>query len=272
MRPSVIRVSVGACLLFGAVACGGRSDPAQGDLALFLADRTFLLDHAEGWAPLDGTRVRLQFWIDELTFHAGCNSHGAVYRIEGGALETSSHRMSAMGCTPALNSQDDWVTRFMTESPQVDLGGNWLILSGETATLTFLDQAVADRDRSLTGQPWLIDELMMGTMSATLPTETSPFVVFRTDGVLVLETICNTGQGTYQASGTTLTFGDVGYTKVGCGTEERTRAEAHINQVFGAGTASYRIEAARLTVERADGVGVTARAGTWQDVERELDP
>jgi hypothetical protein len=63
-----------------------------------------------------------------------------------------------------------------------------------------------------------------------------------------------------------------GYTKVGCGTEERTRAEAHINQVFGAGTASYRIEAARLTVERADGVGVTARAGTWQDVERELDP
>jgi heat shock protein HslJ len=134
-------------LLLGTVACGGRSDPAPGDLSLFLSDRTFLLDHAEGWAPIDGTTIRLQFSNDGLSFHAGCNYQGGAYYIQERALVISSLRTTAMLCRSDLHAQDDWVVGFLTGRPEVDLEGDrWLTLTGEAATLTFLHQVVIDAD------------------------------------------------------------------------------------------------------------------------------
>ncbi len=250
---------LGGVLLLG-LSCGGRSgDSASGDEA-DLAGRSFLLDHAEGFEPVSGTTVRLSFTQNEITFRAGCNTHTGSYRFQAGSLVVTAMGSTEMGCEPELMAQDEWLRGFMANQPGFDLDGNWLVLDRGSAVLTFLDREVADPDRTLTGQPWRIDSLLAGESASSVPGQATLSVTFRGDGTLEVETGCNTGHGEYEASDSLLTFGSMAYTKVGCASPQSSQTETHIKQVFAEGTASYRIEVARLTVERDDGTGITGQA------------
>jgi heat shock protein HslJ len=69
---------------------------------------------------------------------------------------------------------------------------------------------------------------------------------------------CNTGEGEYSVSGSTLNLTGIAYTEAGCGSDDLADVEDHMQSVFSDGTLSYEIEAARLTIMRGEDLGISA--------------
>jgi len=220
-----------------------------------------LLDNADGYTPARGPKIRIEFSDDNISFHAGCNAHAGSYRAEDGKIDVSWPGLATtmMACIPHLDAQDAWIREFLLSKPAYQIDGNNLTLKNDSATLTFVDRVVADPDRQLVGPKWTIDALITGDAVSSIG-EVKPSILFGSDGSVAVETGCNMGRGKYEVSGSQLTFGALALTRRACISEQLGNTEKHIQKVVGDGTATYRIEAARLTVQRPDGTGIRAIA------------
>jgi len=269
---------VAAVLMISAIACGGQSEktpvvepssPAQtttsaeasGVDGISLAGRTFFLVGSSGHKFPDNSKVRIDFTDTTLSFHCGCNTQTGAYRTEGGTLIVSVQGMatSLMACLPELEAQDSWMRDFLISKPTIAIDGNDLVIKNASASLSFQDRVVVDPDRPLVGQQWNIDILITGPASSSAG-ESTASIQFMPDGNLALDTGCNKGSGKYEVSGSELTFTGVALTRRACLSDAISKTENHILKVVNPGTATYRIEASRLTIERADGSGVGAAA------------
>jgi heat shock protein HslJ len=243
-----------------ATACNGDAmtlgNDAGSDVAADLDGRTFLFQSAEGFTPVTGTTVRVSFQQNGFGFSAGCNGHGGSYRLDDSRLIVEDLSSTNIGCDAPLHEQDEWLADFFTSSPTLTLDGNDLTIENPAAALVFLDREVADPDRALTGRTWTVDSLIMGAV-AQGGFEANPTLVFDESTVQVF-TGCNTGEGEYSVSGSTLTLMGIAYTEAGCGSDDLARVEDHMQSVFSDGTLSYEIEAARLTIMRGEGLGISA--------------
>lgn len=235
-------------LVLAALGCG------QVETEDLLSGRSFLLERAEGFEPVPESTIRIGFEASRVRFDAGCNQMGGPYSIEDGRLVIHGLASTMMGCGP-LAAQEDWYQGFVRSKPLLDLDGDRLTLTGETATLYYLDREVADPDRPLVGPTWKVDAFLHDLGAAHYGLEKAPWFVFRDDGSLEVFAGCNTGQGRYEVDGGELTFSKVGYTKMACADASQQRAEDHMVAVFAEGTVTYEIEAARITIRRGeDGV------------------
>jgi heat shock protein HslJ len=258
---SLVQAALGSLLLLGVTnACTSDKDGAENNLAL--TDRTFLLDEAEGFEPVAGSVVRLSFSEQDVSFSAGCNGFSGPYALEGASLVVSGMGGTDMGCSNELQTQDEWLVHFFTSTPSIGLEGDTLTVASQDASLVFLDRVVADPDRSLTGQAWTVDTLLSGDAASTIPGNLpQPVLTLGDDGSLALSTPCNEATGTYAATADVLRFSDVNFTRSTCSDSAGTELVAHLTSVFADGTATYGIEAARLTIERDDsavGIGAVA--------------
>ena len=102
-----------------------------------------------------------------------------------------------------------------------------LVLTGQGATLVFLDRELADPDRGLTGRLWTIDSLVDAQAVSNVPAGVVPTVTFGDDGTLTLEAGCNTCNGTYQATNAELTFDPMVCTRMACLEPGASETEAH---------------------------------------------
>lgn len=230
----------------------GASDPERG-----LDGLEFLLQASEGFELLETTTLRLAFDDGNLSFSAGCNSHSGSYSLCDGRICVSNLASTNIGCDAPRHDQDEWLAAFFTSSPALEHVGAQLTLSGDEATLEFIDREVADPDRPLSGPTWSIDTLIAGGAASSVPTEASPTVAFGGDGAFEVFTGCNTGNGTYSVSGDTLALSTTAYTDAACGTEAGRSVEDHVTRVFASGQVRFEIDAARLTITRGD-LGVAA--------------
>ena len=223
-----------------------------------LAGLDFLLQSADGFTPVANTTLRLSFKETELGFSGGCNSYFGTYSLCDGKLCVSSLGSTDIGCEPALQAQDTWVSGFLQGSPTLTQAGPALTLSGDGATLELLDREVADPDRPLTGRTWTVDTFIDGDSASNFPGQGSPTLQFAADGSLTVFTTCNTGNGSYTRDGDTLTIAPVLYTEAGCGTAGSAQAEERVMQVMTAGEVTVAIDSARLTITRGTlGLGAT---------------
>ena len=222
--------------------------------------RTFILTQAEGFQPAEGSTVRLAFTEGKISFNAGCNTHNGTFSKEGDALVVPSGSVAStmMACLPPLDAQDKWLTGFLVGKPTIALDGDTLTLSTNTAKLTFVDRVVADPDRPLVGQKWLIDTIIDGDAASSVTG--TPSVQFQTDGRVLVNTGCNTGSGPYEANGSNLKFGMVALTRKACLSEQIAKMESHIVKVISDGSATFRIEASKLTIERDSKTAIKATA------------
>jgi len=223
-----------------------------------LAGLVFLLQSAEGFAPVEGTTIRLSFDASSLGISGGCNSQSGSYSVCDGRLCLSELSRTEIGCEPALNAQDTWLSDFFLASPVVTQSGARLTLEGAGATLSFLDREVADPDRPLVGRTWRIDTIIRGNGASAGASQASgsPTIEFRPDGEYGVFTGCNSGYGTYTAGDGSVTLSDALYSEAGC-EPPNAMVQEHLFEVFAAGTVAYEIEARRLTLTRED-VGVSA--------------
>jgi heat shock protein HslJ len=85
----------------------------------------------------------------------------------------------------------------------------------------------------------------------------SPTLRFDDDGGIQIATTCSTGTGGYTRQAQQLQLSGVVYTEMACDAAGSAVADAHIRRVLSDGSLTAKIEAARLTLTRAD-VGLSA--------------
>jgi heat shock protein HslJ len=265
------------------VSVGGRSSstvltappadtpdaPNPPDAEPNLAGREFLLESAEGYTPVDGTLIRLSFGETDLRFDAGCNGHFGSYSLCEGNLCVSDLGSTLMGCSEERQAQDDWFAAFLNASPtviQTAIPGSAapapqrLSLVGAEATLELVDRESASFDWPLVSRTWIVDTLIDGGTASTLELQSPPMLTFEAGDRVVVFTSCNTGVGTYTVDGPSITLSTLDYTEEGCDPRGSADVEAHLEQVFSAGTVTFDMDVARLTIFRGTlGVSATTR-------------
>ncbi|MCL2823498.1 MAG: META domain-containing protein [Polyangiaceae bacterium] len=260
-------------------SCSSESDDNQpqqsntpgGLSASELDGRLFYLDSADGYSLAEGTSLRISFKNNQVSFSAGCTGYTDDYAISGDTLAVTMAEQGAkpdIACIPEeAYQQEAWIRDFLLAGPTIHLDGDWLTLSDENWTLTFLDRVVADPDRPLVGTKWQISVYAQGWLASAVnwPEEIHPWVTFSADGTVSAFGGCNAGQGTYLQSGSQLTFSGFSFAHEKCDMSVYAEAKTYddydlfLQQVF-VGVADYSIYASSLKVLHDDNTGFHATA------------
>ena len=168
-----------------------------------------------------------------------------------------------MACEPAtLMDQDDWLASFLTAGPTVAVEGDTLTLTGDSATITLIDDEVAEPDRQLEGTPWELTDLINAPAVASVPGTPAPTLSFN-GGEVAIDTGCNTGGATYEAGDGTLSIGPIRLTRMACTNPDDDAREAAVLAVL-EGTSTYEIEGDVMTITKGD-TGLIYRATDAED-------
>lgn len=268
-----LALALAATCMVVLAACGGGSPPTPSPAAtarpatpaapdptsptdtMGLDGRTFLGTGITGRDLADIGRIRLAFAAGRLNATGGCNSMSGPYQVAGGALATGQMATTEMACEEPLMAQDAWLAGFL-DGATVALRGATLDLARDGVTLTLTDREVADPDRPLTGTSWVLDGIVAGDAVSSVPAGVTASLAIDGDSVRV-ETGCNTGGGTVMITDTTIAFGPMAMTAVGCmgGADDVERAMTAVL----AGEVAYTIDAGTLTLTAGD-AGLVFRA------------
>lgn len=226
-----------------------------------LDGRAFLYSSGQGFTPVAGSTVFLSFSDGQVSISADCNGIGGAYRLRSGRLVATELGQTEKGCEPQLLAQDEVLVKFITSRPRLTLEGDTLTLAGDDGvTMVFLDREVADPDRPLTGTRWGVDSFIQGDGVSNVPLSADPTLLFRTDGVVEVNTLCNRGTGNYTVSGDRITLTGITFTERPCAGGPAA-ADTQLKAVFKDGTVTFVIEARSLTIERGNvGIGAVARS------------
>ena len=204
-------------------ACGSDDDTSgSAPTADDLAGQAFESTDVEGYDLVEGSTIELGFETDALGARAGCNSLSGGYTISDGTLEVGAMASTMMACEDALMAQDQWLSEFLTSSPEITLDGDTLTLAGSDTTITLATVQPAP----LEGTTWIVSGTVANeaVTSSLVDSEASLTI---TDGEAQIDTGCNTGSSTVEVTDTTITFGPIALTLMACD-EELTRLEASV--------------------------------------------
>jgi heat shock protein HslJ len=236
-------------------ACSAAGSSASPSPAASLEGRTFLSTSVTGRDLVPGTTVRLAFKDGRLGVNAGCNQIGGAYTVKGGRLQLGSMMSTEMGCDQVLMAQDGWVSSFLAGAT-VALAGDSLTLANGGVTMNLTDRRVADPDRPLVGTRWVVDGIIAGQATSSVPQGVTAALTF-TNERLALETGCNTGGGPVTIEASTFTVGPLALTKKACEPAARMVETAVLAGL--SGQVGYTIEADRLTITNGQS-GLTLQA------------
>jgi heat shock protein HslJ len=258
----MVSVSIVA-LLF---ACGQKDSEDTGSNVVETPDfvgMDFILESSEGYQPIS-ERVSLGFpsmdgELIALQFHAGCNGMGGSFLFDAGVVKLQELSMTEMGCEQSLMEEDDWFVNFWNSSPALSFSGDLLTVSDGTNTFNFRDSEVATPDLPLVDTLWVIDSFIEGDAVSNRALQVEPSVFFHPDGMIILETGCNSAGGSYSVSGATISVEIDSITEAECNDEMSREAENHMLEVF-QGELSFSIDASRIELMNGTkGVSGTAQ-------------
>jgi heat shock protein HslJ len=152
-------------------------------------------------------------------------------------------------------TQDGWVSSFLGGAT-VALAGDSLTLGNGGVTMNLSDRRVADPDRPLVGTRWVVDGIIAGEATSSIPMGVTAALTF-TDDRLALEAGCNTGGGPVTIESSTFTVGPLALTKKACepaATMVQTAVLETLSRQVG-----FTIEADRLTITNGQS-GLTLQA------------
>jgi len=233
-----------------ALAACGSDDDASGSAPTGddLAGQAFESTDVEGYDLVDGTTIELGFETDTLGARAGCNSMSGGYSITDGALVVVAMASTMMACDDALTAQDQWLSEFLTSSPEIALDGDTLTLTGLETTVTL----ATVQPTPLEGTTWVVSGTVANE-AVTVGLVDSEASMTITGDQAQVDTGCNTGSSTVEVTDTTITFGPLALTRMACD-EELTRLEASVVLVLD-GEVTYEISGNTLSIRKdgADG-------------------
>ena len=111
---------------------------------------------------------------------------------------------------------------------------------------------MATPDLDLVAQTWVVDTFIENETATAYNLASDPTVTFSEDGTFSMFGGCNEFAGNYATSGSDITFSEIVSTDMECFDSSIQDVEMLMSSVFSEGTASYEVDANRLTIERGD--------------------
>ena len=203
---------------------------------------------------VSGTRIRITFDGNSIGASAGCNSMSGDYRLAAGVLKVGMLSTTEMGCDEPRMTQDSWLAEFLGSNPSLTLTGNELVLATADTTLQLLDREIAEPDQPLVGITWGLTTILDADVASSVPGAAMATLLFDADGRLEIYDGCNSVDARYTLDGDQMTIQTLVQTEMAC-PGAAGDVEQAVLRVLKAGTLTYSIDAATLTLE-ADGHGL----------------
>lgn len=246
-------VAIASCALLTLFACANDSSGGAttgGDLT----GVTWVLDHASMMTLADGmpknAQITLAFDGTQAQGSAACNSYGAGYTADAGdgTLTFDEFTQTAMACEQPLMDLETAYIAALGDVTGYQVTGNQagLVLTGGTAALTFTPQALTEA-LPLEGTAWTLTTIAKPETEAISSTIAGTRVTALFDaGTVSGSGGCNTYHGTYEASGTSLTFGPLAATRKMCEQDVSTQEHGYLAALDA--TASFTIDGDQLSL------------------------
>lgn len=208
--------------------------------------------------PAGGTGISLTFTDKGIAGTGGCNRLFGGATISGGTLLVDDLASTEMACEKHLMKQDQWLTRFLTSGPSIQLEGGTLTLASGITTLTLTDEASGQVSPELVGTLWQLDSLTSQDTASSVPKGVTSTIEFASDGSVTVSPGCNSGSGKYTVEGNVINFGPIATTLMAC-EGARGDVEQKVLQVL-QGDAIFSIGGESLTLTKNNN-GLVYQAG-----------
>jgi len=197
------------CALLLPVTAASARQPA-------LDGTAWTLSTLPGEAVVPGATLR--FESGRVSGSDGCNTFRGPYVMDGSTFKVTGPLISTMrACPPALTAQADAVHAALNRVRTV---------RRDAGTLVLLDEAGAElatyaaQSQEITGTSWTVTSYNNGRQAVVgVLRDTTLTMAFAAGGKVSGSAGCNNFMGTYQASGSSLTFGPAAATRKMCAPE-----------------------------------------------------
>lgn len=201
-------------------------------------------------APVAGSRIDIAFEDGRVAGSSGCNSYAGTYALDGTALGIGPLASTRKACPPPLMQQEDQYQRILRAVDSATIAGDRLTLSGPAGTLEF----VSEGEPSLVGT-WEMTGYNNGKQAVvSKKAGTNVTATWAGDGSVAGSSGCNSYSGSYQATGTAITVGQLASTLKMCADPEVMSQEQLYLKALRAAT---KIELRGNTLRLRDDGGAT---------------
>jgi heat shock protein HslJ len=104
---------------------------------------------------------------------------------------------------------------------------------------------------TLVGPTWIAQSVVTGEDKSSIPAGMTASLTMSEDGTVDVDTGCNVGTGRFEADGETVQFSEVELTLIACDGNV-ARLEGALQELLGAASVLYTIDADRLTMMAGD--------------------
>jgi len=168
---------------------------------------------------LNGTTVTLDFGDEgRITGSAGCNHYFATYEMKGRAITIGPAGSTLMYCAAAgVMEQETAYLTLLNKASSVTAGDDRLTLAdAEGRTILSFARTVPPAPEPLVGTNWTLEAFHTADAVSSVTAGTTITAVFHEDGSVVGSAGCNRYFASYNVTGTSMSVGAAGSTKMYC--------------------------------------------------------
>ncbi len=256
----LLPILAGAMILIPFLLAAGCTGQAPPDTRLGGTGWT-LTGYVHNGVPvqvMSGSKVTLEFGEDgRITGSAGCNHYFASYEVKGSAVTVGPAGSTEMYCAaPGIMEQESAYLRLLGQVTSIIIDADRLTL-GDANGITILSFArtVPPAPAPLVGTNWTLQSFHTADAVSSVIAGTTITAVFGEDGSLAGSAGCNHYFATYALTGTSLSVGPVGSTKMYCTAPGVMRQEINFLALLNQ-TKTIAIEGDLLTLADTNGVAL----------------
>jgi heat shock protein HslJ len=231
--------------------------PAPSDLRLN-GTRWALTDYVTDGVTrqaLNGSPITLEFSDDgRITGSAGCNHYFADYGIKGTTITIGQAGSTEMYCSAAgVMDQESLYLRQLATASSVTAGNDRLTFANANgATILSYTRIVPPAPEPLVGTNWTLDSFYTGDAVSSVIAGTTITAIFGEDGRVAGSAGCNHYFASYNVTGTSVSIGSAGSTKMYCtGPYVMQQESTYLASLSRAG--AFTITGNRLSLAEANG-------------------
>jgi heat shock protein HslJ len=207
---------------------------------------------------LSTTKVTLDFGKEgQITGTAGCNRYFASCEVKGTTIIIGQAGSTMMYCgEPGVMDQESTYLTLLGQAKTVVVEGDRLSIADEKgSTLLSFAKTVPPAPEPLVGTNWTLASFHTADAVSSVIADTTITAVFGADGSVSGSAGCNRYFAQYNSTGTSLSIGPAGSTKMACGTPGVMQQESTYLSLLGQ-VKTYTIKGERLTLADAKGTPV----------------
>lgn len=263
----LLPVLAGLMILIPLLVAAGctNTSPVPSDLSLNGTGWTLTgyVSNGTSLHPLNGTTVTLVFGnAGQITGSAGCNHYFASYGIKGTTVTIGQAGSTEMYCTAAgVMEQESTYLALLGRAASVTAGNDTLAFADATGmTILTFARIVPPAPEPLAGITWTLDAFSTADAVSSVTAGTTITAVFDGNGSVTGSAGCNHYFASYNVTGTSLSIGATGSTKMYCtGPGVMQQESAYLTSLGRA--KAFSITGNRLSLADANGTALLSFTG-----------